>query len=165
MPAEKSDILAQRPAHSRFAQRLAATLALVFLPPLAIVTAFGIAPDSAPVDVPRTVVREPIELPEMTPAMDGAPRFVSQERVLRGDTVAAVLDRLGVHDAKALGFMKADTTGHLIFRQLVPGRMVQAESSAEGELVALRYFVNVSSLLEITRTPEGFTARQRALDL
>src|SRR5258708_36661145 len=111
MPAEKSDILAQRPARSRFAQRLAATLALVFLPPLAIVTAFGIAPDSAPVDVPRTVVREPIELPEMTPAMDAAPRFVSQERVLPGDTVAAVLDPLARPDGQTAGFMKPATAG------------------------------------------------------
>ena len=95
MPAESADILAQRSPRSRIGQRLAAVLALVFLPPLAIVTAFGIAPDSAPIDVPQELVREAIELPETVPAMDSPPRFVSQERVLRGDTVAAVFERLG----------------------------------------------------------------------
>jgi murein DD-endopeptidase MepM/ murein hydrolase activator NlpD len=163
MPAEKSAILAQRSLRSRLAQRVVAALALAFLPPLAIVAAFGIVPGTAPVDVPLTLVREPIELPEMTPAMESAPRFVSQERVLRGDTVAEVLERLGVHDTRALGFMRADSTGRMIFRQLVPGRMVQAESSADGELLALRYFVNASSLLEVTRKGESFSARQRAI--
>jgi len=163
MPAEIGDILAQRPFHTRVAQRLAATLALVFLPPLAVVTAFGIAPDTAPVDVAVSLVREPLDIPEMTPAMESAPRYVSQERVLRGDTVAALFDRLGVHDPKALDFLKVDATGRMIFRQLVPGRMLQAESSSEGELLALRYFVNASSMLEVMRTQEGLHARQRAI--
>jgi murein DD-endopeptidase MepM/ murein hydrolase activator NlpD len=163
MPAEKHDILAQRPLHIRVAQRLAAGLALVFLPPLAVVTAFGIAPDSAPVDVTQSLVREPLEIPEMVPAMEQAPHFVSQERVLRGDTVAALFERLGVRDPKALEFLKVDTTGRTIFRQLVPGRMIQAESSDEGALLTLRYFMNAATLLEVTRTPEGLRARQRAI--
>jgi murein DD-endopeptidase MepM/ murein hydrolase activator NlpD len=163
MPAQPADILAQRPLHSRVAQGLAVALALVFLPPLAVVTAFGIAPDSAPVDVPQALVREPLELPEMIPAMEQAPRFVSQERVLRGDTVAALFERLGVRDAKAMEFLKSDATGRMIFRQLVPGRMLQAESSEDGALLALRYFVNASSMLEVSRGAEGLKARQRAI--
>jgi len=163
MPAEKADILAQRPLHARVARRLAIGLALVFLPPLAVVTAFGIAPDTTPIDVPLSLVREPLELPETVPAMEAAPRFVSQERVLRGDTVGALFERLGVRDAKALDFLKADATGRMIFRQLVPGRMLQAESSSEGELLKLRYFVNASSLLEVSRDPDGLKARQRKI--
>ena len=163
MAAEKADILAQRPLLTRVAQRVVATVALVFLPPLAVVTAFGIAPDAAPVDVPVSLVREPLELPEMQPAMQEPPKFVSQERVLRGDTVAALFDRLGIHDPKAIEFLKADQTGRTIFRQLVPGRMLQAEASSEGELLALRYFVNTSSMLEVTRAAEGLRARSRAI--
>jgi murein DD-endopeptidase MepM/ murein hydrolase activator NlpD len=163
MPAEKADILAQRPFHTRVAQYLAVALSLVFLPPLAVVTAFGIAPDSAPVDVPMSLVREPLEMPETVPAMEAAPRFVSQERVLRGDTVGALFERLGVRDPKSLEFLKADATGRMIFRQLVPGRMIQAESSQDGELQTLRYFVNGSSMLEVSRNAEGLKARQRAI--
>jgi murein DD-endopeptidase MepM/ murein hydrolase activator NlpD len=163
MSAQKGHILAQRPLRSRVARRLFAALVLVFLPPLAVVTAFGIAPGATPVDVPVMLVREPIELPELAPVMESPPRFVTQERVLRGDTVGALFERLAVRDPKALEFLKADATGRLIFRQLVPGRMLQAESSAEGELVTLRYFVNASSLLEVSRTPDGLKARQRAI--
>jgi murein DD-endopeptidase MepM/ murein hydrolase activator NlpD len=163
MPAEKGDILAQRPFRTRVAQRLAAAVALVFLPPLAVVTAFGIAPDAAPVDALVSLERETLEAPATEPATQTPPRFVSQERVLRGDTVAALFDRLGVRDAKALDFLKTDSTGRMIFRQLVPGRIIQAESSPEGELLALRYFVNTSSVLEVARGADGLKARQRAV--
>ena len=164
MAAEKADILAQRPLLSRVARGLCVGLALVFLPPLAVVTAFGIAPDAAPADVPVSLVTEAIELPDYAVEAPQPPaRYVSQERVLRGDTVAALFDRLGVRDPKAIEFMKADATGRMIFRQLVPGRMLQAESNADGELATLRYFVNATSMLEVTREGNVLKARQRAL--
>ena len=127
------------------------------------VTAFGIAPGAGTSDVALTVVREPIELPEMVRAVQESQRYVSQERVLRGDTVAALFERLGVSDPKALEFLKSDATGRMIYRQLVPGRMLQAETGVDGELLALRYFVSSASLLEANRTPEGIKTRQRAL--
>jgi murein DD-endopeptidase MepM/ murein hydrolase activator NlpD len=163
MTREKTEILAQRPWMTRVARGLCITLALAFLPPLAVVTAFGIAPDAAPIDVTPVLVRDAIELPEWTEDTPAAVRFVSQERVLRGDTVAALFDRLGVHDAKSLEFLKADATGRMIFRQLVPGRMIQAESAPDGQLLALRYFVNASSMLEVLRDGAQLKARQRAL--
>ncbi|MGZ5034761.1 MAG: M23 family metallopeptidase [Usitatibacter sp.] len=161
MPAQKGDILSQHPPRSHLGPRLAALFVLLFVPPAAVVTAFGIAPDAAPVDVPQALVREPIDLPELAAADTAEARFVTQERVLRGDTVAALFDRLGVRDAKAFEFLKSDATGRLIFRQLVPGRTLQAESSAEGELLALRYFMSSGRLLEVTRSAEGLRARQR----
>ena len=163
MTTQKGDILAQRFGRLDLARQLVFGLLFVCIPALTVVTAFGIAPGSVPVDVALTVVREPIELPEMVPAAEQAPRYVAQERVLRGDTVAALFDRLGVSDPKSLEFLKNDTTGRMIFRQLVPGRMLQAETDTEGELLALRYFVNQTSLLEVIRTPEGLRARQRAI--
>ena len=163
MAAKKGDILAQHLHLSRLGPRLAALFVLLFVPPIAVVTAFGIAPDSAPVDVEQTIVREPLDLPELAPSDPSAGRFVSQERVLRGDTVAALFERLGVRDAKALDFLRTDATGRLIFRQLVPGRTLQAETSSEGDLLTLRYFVNSGSLLEVSRTAEGLRARQRVI--
>jgi murein DD-endopeptidase MepM/ murein hydrolase activator NlpD len=164
MIREKTEILAQRPLWTRVVRGLCVAGALVLLPPLAVVTAFGIAPDAAPMDVTPTLVRDELELPEWTDQAATSPtRFVSQERVLRGDTVAALFDRLGLHDGQAIEFLKADATGRLIFRQLVPGRMLQAESSPEGQLLALRYFVNASSMLEVMREGTQLKARQRAL--
>ena len=137
-------------------------LALI-VPALTVVTAFGIAPGTVPADAERRVVSQSIVLPEIAPANDLAPRYVTQERVLRGDTVAALFDRLGVSDPRAIEWLKADTTGRLIFRQLVPGRMLQAETGADRELLALRYFTGPTSLIEITRTANGLQSRQRAV--
>ena len=163
MSAQKGDSLTQHPRPIRLARRLLLGAALLLVPAVTVVTAFGIAPGTLPIDMAVTIVRDPLELPETVPAMEQAPRFVSQERVLRGDTVAALFDRLGVSDPKAIDFLKADATGRMIFRQLVPGRMLQAETGPEGELLALRYFVSAANLLEVQRTAVGLKARQRAL--
>jgi murein DD-endopeptidase MepM/ murein hydrolase activator NlpD len=142
--------------------RILAVISLV-LTTVTVVTAFGIAPDTVVETVPQQLVREAVQLPEVTPPQPPQ-RFVAQERVLRGDTVAALFDRLGVRDPQALDFLRADATGRLIFRQLVPGRTLQVETGDDGELRTLRYFVSATSLLEVTRNDAGFEARNRAIN-
>ncbi|MEO7742386.1 MAG: M23 family metallopeptidase [Usitatibacter sp.] len=160
MLTQKPVILAQRTGMGR---QLALGTLLLLLPPLAVLTAFGIAPDSSVTQTRATLVREALALPEPV-ATPGAPeRFTAQERVLRGDTVAALLERLGVRDPTALDFLRGDAIGRTLFRQLVPGRMLQAETGSEGELLALRYYLSPSALLEYTRTAEGFASRSRAV--
>jgi len=58
-------------------------------------------------------------------------------------------------------FLRADRTGRAIFRQLVPGRTLQAETTEGGQLQALRYFLSTESLLEVTREGTGFSGRSR----
>ena len=142
--------------------RILAVISLV-LTTVTVVTAFGIAPGTVVENVPQQLVREAVQLPEVAPPQPPQ-RFVAQERVLRGDTVAALFDRLGVRDPQALDFLRADATGRLIFRQLVPGRTLQVETGDAGELRTLRYFVNATSLLEVTRNDSGFEARNRAIN-
>ena len=163
MTDQKGDILAQPPRQSGLGRPFFLGFALLFGLALSVVTAFGIAPGVATSDLSLTLVRDPVDLPELQPAAEQTQRYVSQERVMRGDTVAALFDRLGVSDRKALEFLKTDATGKMIFRQLVPGRMLQAETGIDGELLALRYFVSASSLLEANRTPAGIKTRQRAI--
>jgi murein DD-endopeptidase MepM/ murein hydrolase activator NlpD len=163
MTAQKADILAQRPSRLDVARRLALALLILCVPPLAVVTAFGIAPGTAPADGDIRLVAQPVDLPGTVSADIPAPRYVSQERVLRGDTVAALFDRLGVSDSRSIEFLKRDEKGRMIFRQLVPGRMIQAERGGEGELLALRYFMNPTTMLEVTRTPDGLRTQQRAV--
>lgn len=163
MTAQKGDILAQRRGHSRLLRPLMLGVLALLVPALTVVTAFGIAPGTVPDDAGRRAVVEDIALPEILPAQEQPPRYVTQERVLRGDTVAALFDRLGIGDPRALEWLKTDATGKLIFRQLVPGRMMQAETGAEHELLALRYFTGPTSLIEITRTADGLQSRQRAI--
>ena len=163
MTAQKTDILAQRLGLPGLVRRAFFGLLVLLVPALTVVTAFGIVPGTAPADVELSLVREPLDLPEPAAAPEQSARFVSQERVLRGDTVAALFDRLGASDPKAIEFLKGDATGRLIFRQLVPGRMLQAETGLDGQLLALRYFMSPSALLEVVRTPAGLRANQRAL--
>jgi murein DD-endopeptidase MepM/ murein hydrolase activator NlpD len=163
MTDQKGDILAQPPRQTGLGRPFFLGFALLFGLALSVVTAFGIAPGVATSDLSLTLVRDPVDLPELQPASEQTQRYVSQERVMRGDTVAALFDRLGVSDRNALEFLKTDATGKMIFRQLVPGRMLQAETGIDGELLALRYFVSASSLLEANRTPAGIKTRQRAI--
>src|SRR5258708_11862649 len=115
MTDQKGDILAQPPRQSGLGRPFFLGFALLFGLALTVVTAFGIAPGVATSDLSLTLVRDPIDLPEMQPAVEQSPRYVSQERVMRGDTVAALFDRLGVSDPKALEFLKTDATGKMIF--------------------------------------------------
>ena len=163
MLAQKADILAQRTLRPGRARQLGLGVLLLLLPPLAVLTAFGIAPDSSVTETRATVVREALDLPEPVSAPAVPERFIAQERVLRGDTVAALFERLGVRDAKALDFLRTDATGRSLFRQLVPGRMLQAETGSEGDLLSLRYYLSPSALLEFTRSADGFASRSRAV--
>lgn len=163
MNAQKGHSVAQRPVVFRLAHPLIFSVLLLLLPALTVLTAFGVAPGVVPDDTARVRVDRQVPLPGWTAAAPEEQTYVTQERVLRGDTVAALLERLGVRDVQAMQFMRTDRTGRLIFRQLVPGKMLQAQSDESGRLVALRYFPSPGSLLEIRRTASGFESRQRAI--
>ena len=163
MSFEKVAILAQRLATLLPARQLAFGAFLLGLPALGVVTAFGIAPGTVADSVLRSPVVLDVPLPTLEPRQ--APteqRFANQERVLRGDTVAALMARLGVQDNEAMAFLRTDAVGRRIFRQLVPGRTMQADTDESGGLFSLRYFVVSGTVLEVTRGPEGFSARERA---
>ena len=138
MHEQKVDILAQRPSRLGRVHQLIFGGLLLIVPALTVLTAFGIAPGAALSFPYQTLVQVPLGLPEEPAPPENAERFVTQERVLRGDTVAALFERLGVRDSRALDFLRTDVTGRVIFRQLVPGRMLQAETGNNGELLTLR---------------------------
>ena len=164
MPAQKVDILSQQPNRSARLRQALFAIALLIVPPLTVITAIGVVPGAAYDGQERVTLREPLDMPELAPLREESYRFVTQERVLRGDTVGVLFERLGIRDSKAMDFLRTDRTGRTIFRQLVPGRMLQAEAGNEGELVSLRYFLGPASLLEVTRSSTGFSARQRSVE-
>jgi murein DD-endopeptidase MepM/ murein hydrolase activator NlpD len=164
MTLEKAAILAQRLANLLPARQVAFGAMLLGLPTLGVVTAFGIAPGTVTEAIERTAVTVDVPLPVPEPTAEAPePRFLNQERVQRGDTVANLLSRLGVADDSALAFLRADPVGRQIFRQLVPGRSMQAETNEEGDLLSLRYFLGTSSVLEVVRNGDSFSARERPL--
>ncbi len=163
MSVQKGDILAQRSARLRPVRQVAFGMLLLCLPALGVVTAFGIAPGAAIGDRGITPIEEAIALPEFAPQAVPGARYVSQERVLRGDTVAALLERLGVRDPPALEFLRTDKKGSTIFRKLVPGKTLQAEIDGDRQLLALRYYLGSDGVLEITLEAQGLRARDRAI--
>jgi murein DD-endopeptidase MepM/ murein hydrolase activator NlpD len=163
MQREKADSLTQPPTRLLLGRPLAFAVLALLVPAATVLTAFGIAPDSTPATVEQRTVVQQVPLPDYVAQADTPQRYVTQERVLRGDTVAALFERLGIHDDGAMTFLKADPAGRNLFRQLVPGRVLQAETDEEGNLLALRYFTGPTSLLEVRRAHDGFSARQRAI--
>lgn len=143
MNHEKTRILAQLQAirenrpHHFWAGAMVAGVSL-----FSMVAAFGTAPDSAEIrDYQRTVV-EQLSLAFDVSKSSGSGTFVREERVQRGDTVAALLTRLGVQDEQAFAFLRLQQDTQAIFRQLRPGKVVSARTSESGELLALTFPLN-----------------------
>lgn len=143
MSHEKTRILAQLQAiresrpHHFWAGAMVAGVSL-----FSMVAAFGTAPDSAEIrDYQRTVVEEiPLAIDASRTAESGS--FVREERVQRGDTVAALLARLGMQDEHAFTFLRQQHDTQAIFSQLRPGKVVTARTSESGELLALTFPLN-----------------------
>ncbi len=124
------------------------------------------APDAS--DLPVTLVVEELALPELAAQIDAlrpadrVERYVTEERVRPGDNLAALLDRLGVRDAQAAGFIRNDAAARALLN-LRPGRRVQATVDADGRLLSASTLLegkdDVRRLL-IERQADGFAARE-----
>lgn len=113
-------------------------VALSTLPLLGVVTAFGLMPQSD-LDLTSTKVAiEEIALPKVTVDETAAASYWRNERVQRGDTVDELLLRLSIDDAAASDYLRK-TAEAVSFRKLPVGTEVQAETTASGDLIALRY--------------------------
>jgi murein DD-endopeptidase MepM/ murein hydrolase activator NlpD len=134
-------------------------VALSSLPLLGVVTAFGIVPQSDNTYTSLTMVAEEIVLPHDTLAMTSttnlkAATFWRNERVQRGDTVTELLRRMQIEDSSASEYLRRDQAA-ASFRQLAIGKFVQAETNADGSLLALRYLDNKGNQVVINRGTGG----------
>ena len=108
------------------------------------VIAFGaagvapMAPDAS--DLPVKSISQVLALPDINAqlyALEDSPQnFVREEKIRAGDTLAALLGRLGVEDDAAAAFIKTDAAARAVFH-LPPGKRVQAQTSANGTLQML----------------------------
>lgn len=109
------------------------------------VCAFGaagvapLAPDAA--NLPVKTISQQLALPnlsEQIAALENSEQyFVREEKVRSGDTLAALLNRLGIDDDAAAAFIKSDNTARNVL-QLRPGKRIQAQTSEDGDLQWLR---------------------------
>ena len=157
MPQAHFPIVAQnlyRLLGSTTLRRIALTLVLAFA---GVVTAFGIAPDTATDTITRSAVVENVSLPAtMTVAEPELQTYWREERVQRGDTLARVIARLRIEDAEAMAFLNSAPETRVLL-QLIPGRTLRAAINAEDKLLSLHYR-NGERLLTVTRDGESFSA-------
>jgi murein DD-endopeptidase MepM/ murein hydrolase activator NlpD len=136
---------------------------LLTLPVFGILTAFGVASDSQLDKIPRQSVEQVLNI-ALTEQADSVPsRFQASDRVQRGDTVAAILQRLQVDDRAAFDFLRTSPKARSLFTKLRPGRTIQAITSDAGELQSLRYYLSAETYLDVQRTASGFEASEKSL--
>ena len=120
------------------------------LPFLGVVAAFGIAPDTVTEKVVASPVVETVALsPVSAPTSDET--YWREERIQRTDTFASLLSRLRIEDADAVRFLRGSAEAKGL-RQLVPGRVVRANTSEDGRLIELRYS---TGLMVLTAKADG----------
>jgi murein DD-endopeptidase MepM/ murein hydrolase activator NlpD len=140
---------------------------LAALPLFGVMAAFGIAPDTVPSQVPTETVVQTLELPEPT-STDIADAesfdFWSEERIQRGDTIASLLDRLGV-GAEDKASVIAASRDIPALQRLTAGRTVLARVTASGRLLLLRYLASDERLVTLNRVQEAFVAEETAIQL
>ena len=141
---------------------LTALMVLFALPIFGVLTAFGVPSDNELNHIEHRVITENLALPkpEVAAMVFNAPtQFRASDRVQRGDTVAALLQRLNVDDRAAFNFLRTEKSARSIF-QLRPGRSVQAITDADGALLSFIYLHSPDQFLQVTRQDNRFAAQE-----
>jgi murein DD-endopeptidase MepM/ murein hydrolase activator NlpD len=109
------------------------------------VCAFGaagvapLAPDAS--DLPVKSIVQEIDLPNLSEQIaalqQGDQQFIHEEKVRGGDTLSALLTRLGVDDPAAVSFIKSNKVARGVM-QMKSGKRVQAQTAKDGNLQWLR---------------------------
>lgn len=134
------------------------------LPLFGIVAAFGIAPETQTRQIPVHTVIENLQLPGAATPSAFAGNFWHEERIQRGDTMSSLLDRLNVNDEDISGFLQSAKDSKSM-RQLIPGRIVRAQTDAEGSLISLQYISSSESMLKVEKQAGRFIASDDAVPL
>jgi murein DD-endopeptidase MepM/ murein hydrolase activator NlpD len=167
MENEKSRILAQpptpriRPLARRWPVWGVAGVAL-----FSMVAAFGTAPDTDTLRVPRADVVEEIKAIAVGPDADGS-LYVREDRIRQGDTASTLLQRIGLRDSAAIEQLRAAPGASSFFKQISPGKTVTAWLTRDGELQTMVFPLNGGSdrALYIEKKADGFHADERPLKL
>ncbi len=149
MQQERGAILAHKPQPLAHNNRLRRLILAAVLPFVGAVAAFGIAPDTVTNRVVVTKVTEELSLPALSVARNPDEAYWHEERIQRGDTIASLLARLQLDDPDAVRELRS-TRGAKALYQLIPGKSIRAQISAEGRLLALRY-LNGTNLFAVDR--------------
>ncbi|PIV71800.1 MAG: hypothetical protein COW56_12870, partial [Rhodocyclales bacterium CG17_big_fil_post_rev_8_21_14_2_50_68_7] len=109
---------------------------------LSVVGAFATVAERQAPAIDQVALIESIALSPSIGSEAESPAFVREERIERGDTVARLLERLGVDDDQAFEFIRTRPKVAALSRQLRPGKTVSVRTSAEGRLLRLDFPLN-----------------------
>lgn len=151
-------------ASGRGATLLRRTLIACAVGFFAAAAALGMVPkDEPPPPVQHLITRPvPLKPSDIQVGDAGSAPFVSETRIRRGDTLAAVLQRLDAYDPKLLAFLTQDSGARSIYK-LYPGRAVLAATDGQGDLVWLRY-VHTPDARDDDQPDNGGTARMLVVE-
>lgn len=127
-------------------KRIPLSVAAFILFGLAVVAAIADSPgESALPFEPETVV-ERLGAPGMEPLpVDSDLPYVYNERILPGDTLQSIFQRLGVEDQQAWAYLNSNGEMRNVLRQLRAGRSLVAMVAPDGQLVSLNLPISRSS--------------------
>lgn len=162
--SSKQRILAQK--SSKLTKKTIRWLvALSSIPLFGIVTAFGIAPNTPSfeeVQVEEVILD--LSIPDVLSETQTNQTFWHQENIRRGDTIAAILNRLDVSNQDSTDFLHAARESRAM-RKLRPGKTIYAQTTADGELLTLRYFFGNEELFLMEKTDDEFRMTEQQIEL
>lgn len=163
MQQGKGRILSQIKASQERKLRLRWLLALSSIPLFGVITAFGIAPQTAVQDVPVELVVEELTLPSdsvaATLTLDQQPLWQADE-VRKDDTLSTILERLNIRNAEAIDFLRQAPDASALAAKLRPGRSILAKTTEDGKLLELHYQYDWDAALQVKLHNDGYVAEQ-----
>ena len=111
-------------------------------------------PQDASAPISQTTILETLPSPQLSLlTLSESQPFVREERILPGDALAALFQRLGIRDTEALQAIQTDDRGRQALKQMRAGRTVFAKITSGGRLAEMRMPMGTADqYLEIIRT-------------
>ena len=134
------------------------------IPLFGVVAAFGIVHDAPVEDIPIQKIVLDLSLPDIPKTNDAKMIIWQQERIQRKDSVASLLTRLKINNADKSSFLH-DARNIKTMRRLVPGKTIHAQTTATGELLALRYFSGGDQQLLVEKIDGTFKENKSPINL
>lgn len=165
MTLKKPDILSQihvEPSVDlpRLRLRSPFGMALVVAPMLMIAAAFALVPQR---DIQsETLSSTPLALSVAN--TEQSDFYSRSERIARGDTTAALINRLGIHDEAALAFIQKNNVNRALSK-LPVGSVVHARVDDTGNLQELSFRLDANKELLLQREKDSFVSKEQDLAL
>src|SRR5512143_4042162 len=160
MPLTKLRILTDHMTGAERRFSLRTLVALSSLPLFGVVAAFGLAPDTNTLDIAPKTVTEAIALPTLVSA--GSTGTFQRESVIQaGDTLASALSRLKIDNVEVQQLLATDAVRQLA-SSVRAGKRIQATTSSDGHLLAIRFEQGNASGLTVRRQGDSYVSEEVA---